>query len=152
MPDSTPIHLPGTQGPVDAQYFVNYVRQQLIDRCGATQAIGGGLHVSTSLNLGLQRIAKKAIAQWLHDPAGPSAALVAVDPRNGRVLTMVGGRNFRKSQFNLAVQGERQPGSSFKPFVLTTALEDGISPDTQFVSHPVAIQAGDRGCVVHNLA
>jgi penicillin-binding protein 1A len=152
MPDPARVQLPGTQGPVEAQYFVNYVRQQLTDRCGSSQVLGGGLHVRTTLNLGLQQIARKSIAQWLHDPTGPSAALVAVDPRNGRVLAMVGGRNFKKSQFNLAVQGERQPGSSFKPFVLTTALDRGISPDTQFMSHPVAIQAGDRVWVVHNFA
>jgi penicillin-binding protein 1A len=152
MPKPAQIHLSGTQGPVDAQFFVNYVRQQLINRCGSSQVLGGGLHIRTSLNLGLQKIAKKSIAQWLHDPSGPSAALVAVDPRNGRVLTMVGGHNYLKNQFNLAVQGERQPGSSFKPFVLTTALDDGISPDTQFVSRPVAIQAGDRVWVVHNFA
>jgi penicillin-binding protein 1A len=150
MPKSHRIHLPGTQGPVDAQYFVNYVRQQLIDRCGTSQVLGGGLHISTSLNLGVQRIAKKAIAQWLHGPGSPSAALVAVDTRNGRVLAMAGGHNYLKNQFNLAVQGERQPGSSFKPFVLTTALDKGISPDSRFVSRPIAIPAGDRIWVVHN--
>ena len=57
---------------------------------------------------------------------------------------MVGGTNYHKSQFNLAVQGERQPGSSFKPFVLATALEQGISPATTFVSKPQAISLGDR--------
>src|SRR5206468_3168121 len=71
IPKPRRIHLPGTQGPVDAQYFVNYVRQQLIDRCGSSQVLGGGLHISTSFNLGLQRIAKKSIAQWLHGPRSP---------------------------------------------------------------------------------
>ena len=54
---------------------------------------------------------------------------------------MVGGRNYHKSQFNLAAQGERQPGSSFKPFVLAAALRDGVAPSTTFVSHPVVIDA-----------
>ena len=64
----------------------------------------------------------------LKEPNGPSAALVAIRPRTGEVVAMYGGDNFRQSQFNLAVQGERQPGSSFKPFVLATALKQGISP------------------------
>ena len=55
---------------------------------------------------------------------------------------MVGGRNYRQSQFNLATQGERQPGSSFKPFVLAAALRRGISPSTTLVSAPVTIDAG----------
>ena len=63
---------------------------------------------------------------------------------------MVGGNNYRQSQFNLAVQGERQPGSSFKPFVLATALKQGISPPTTFVSKPVSIFLGDKYWPVHN--
>jgi penicillin-binding protein 1A len=65
-------------------------------------------------------------------------------PRTGAVLAMVGGRNYHQSQFNLATQGERQPGSSFKPFVLAAALRSGISPATTFVSEPVTIDAGGR--------
>ena len=63
---------------------------------------------------------------------------------------MYGGDNFRQSQFNLAVQGERQPGSSFKPFVLATALEQGISPSTTFASKPVSIFIGDKYWPVPN--
>jgi penicillin-binding protein 1A len=150
LPKPDRVHLPGIRGPEPAQHFVNYVKQQLVDRCGSSQVFGGGLRIRTSIDLDLQKIARKSIAKWLRDPNGPSAALAAVDARDGRVLAMVGGNNFYKSQFNLAVQGERQPGSSFKPFVLTTALEDGISPDTEFVSKPVAIPAGDRVWVVNN--
>jgi penicillin-binding protein 1A len=148
LPAPNSVHLPGTQGP--AQYFVNYVKQQLVDRCGSSQVFGGGLKVTTTIDLGLQTLAQAAITKWLTHPGGPSAALVAIDPRNGEVKAMIGGDNFRESQFNLAVQGERQPGSSFKPFVLATALEDGISPVTEFDSKPVEIFTGDRIWVVHN--
>ena len=148
LPDPEKVRLPGTQGP--APYFVNYVKGQLIGRYGAQRVFGGGLRVRTSIDLELQDAAQQAIAKWLTRPDGPSAALVAVEPGTGRVLAMVGGNNFRESQFNLAVQGQRQPGSSFKPFVLATALERGISPETTFESRPVAIPTDGRVWVVNN--
>jgi membrane peptidoglycan carboxypeptidase len=146
LPDD--VRLPGTEGP--AQHFVNYVKQQLIDQYGSAEVFGGGLRVRTTIDLGLQQKARDAISKWLTNPDGPSAALVAIDPRNGAVKAMVGGNNYRKSQFNLAVQGVRQPGSSFKPFVLATALRQGISPATHFVSEPQAINLGDKYWVVGN--
>ena len=148
LPDPDKVHLPGKQGP--APYFTNYVKQQLIDRYGSGRVFGGGLRVKTTIDLNVQRFARQAITKWLTDPNGPSAALVAIDPRSGAVLAMIGGNNYRKSQFNLAVQGERQPGSSFKPFVLATALKEGISPDTDFESGPIEIPIGGRVWSVHN--
>ena len=148
LPNPEDIHLSGERGP--APYFTNYVQQQLIDRYGAGRVFGGGLRVRTTIDLNIQRFARQAITKWLTNPNGPSAALVAVDPRDGSVLAMIGGNNYRKSQFNLAVQGERQPGSSFKPFVLATALKDGISPDSEFESGPVSIPLGDKVWYVHN--
>jgi penicillin-binding protein 1A len=148
LPNPEDVHLPGKQGP--APYFTNYVKQQLVDRYGSGRVFGGGLRVHTTIDLKLQRFARQAITKWLTDPNGPSAALVAVDPRNGKVLAMIGGNSYRKSQFNLAVQGERQPGSSFKPFVLATALRQGISPDSEFESGSVQIPLGDRVWYVHN--
>ncbi|HZB22862.1 MAG TPA: PBP1A family penicillin-binding protein [Gaiellaceae bacterium] len=133
-----------------APYFANYVKQQLIDTLKPACVFGGGLRVTTTIDLGLQRIARGAIAEWLDDPDGPTAALVAIDPRDGSVLAMVGGRNFRRSQFNLATQSERQPGSAFKPFVLAAALEQGIAPASTFTSKPTLISLGDRFWSVHN--
>src|SRR5205085_12246350 len=133
-----------------AQYFANYVKQQLVDRYGSGRVFGGGLKVETTIDLKLQKMARQSIGKWLTNPTGPTAALVAIDPRDGRVLAMFGGSNFRQSQFNLAVQGERQAGSSFKPFVLATALSEGISPSTTFVSHPVTINLGNKLWYVHN--
>ncbi len=142
LPSAADIRLPGTQGP--AQYFVNYVKDQLVAKYGAGRVFGGGLRVTTTIDLELQELARNAIEKILADPEGPSAALVAIDPRTGAVRAMVGGSNFRESQFNLATQAERQPGSAFKPFVLATAFRQGISPLTQFDSKPVEIDAGDR--------
>ncbi len=148
LPRPDEVRLSDTEGP--APYFTNYVKQQLIDRYGSGRVFGGGLRVKTTIDLNIQRFARQAITKWLTNPNGPSAALVAVDPRDGSVLAMIGGNNYRKSQFNLAVQGERQPGSSFKPFVLATALRDGISPDSEFESGPVQIPLGDKVWSVRN--
>jgi membrane peptidoglycan carboxypeptidase len=70
--------------------------------------------------------------------------MVVLDAQSGDVLAMVGGENYHRNQFNLATQGERQPGSSFKPFVLATALKDNIAPSSVLVSKPVTINAGGR--------
>jgi penicillin-binding protein 1A len=150
LPDPDEVRLGGTEGQHGALHYVNYVKQQLIDEYGSAGVFGGGLKVRTTIDLDLQEAARDAISKWLTDPDGPSAALVAIDPRNGAVRAMVGGNNYRKSQFNLAVQGVRQPGSAFKPFVLATALREGISPATHFDSEPQTINLGDKYWVVGN--
>jgi penicillin-binding protein 1A len=142
------VQLQDTRGP--GGYFANYVTQQLVDKYRTRGVYGGGLEVKTTLDLGLQKIGHRAIARWLKDEDGPAAALVAVDPRDGAIKAMIGGSNFRESQFNLAVQGERQAGSAFKPFVLATALDDGISTQTTFVSKPTTISLGDKLWSVSN--
>jgi penicillin-binding protein 1A len=142
MPIAREIGLPSSKGRVG--YFAEYVKQQLIPYYGSGEVFGGGLKIYTSIDLELQRLAREAIDRWLPTRRDPDAALVAIDPRDGRVLAMVGGDNFDKSQFNLAVQGQRQTGSAFKPFVLTTAIDQGISPQTVFTSEPTVINLGDK--------
>jgi penicillin-binding protein 1A len=115
-------------------YFVTWVRQQLIDRYGARRAIEGGLRVRTTLQLSMQTAAEQAIQNWLPDPNGPQASLVAIDNKTGEVRAMVGGRDYTEVPFNLATQGQRQPGSAFKPFVLAAALKQGISPSSTWSS------------------
>jgi penicillin-binding protein 1A len=148
LPRAADVHLPGIQGP--APYFVNYVKQQLIEKYGTRKVFGGGLNVQSTIDLRLQKLARQAIETVLKEPNGPSAALVSIRPKTGEVVAMYGGDNFRQSQFNLAVQGERQPGSSFKPFVLATALKQGIAPVTTFPSKPVLIFIGDKYWPVSN--
>ncbi len=126
LPEPEDIRLPGTEGP--APYFVNYVKDELVAKYGAGRVFGGGLKVRTTIDLDLQLKARAAIERILPNPDGPAAALVAIDPRSGAVKAMFGGRNFRDSQFNLAAQAKRQPGSAFKPLVLATAMNEGISP------------------------
>jgi membrane carboxypeptidase/penicillin-binding protein PbpC len=150
MPKPQNVHLSGVLG--QAPYFGEYVKAQLLDQpqLGAKRVFGGGFRVETTIDLRLQKIARDAIDKWLPSPTGPQAALVAINPSTGAVLAMYGGRSFHASQFNLAVQGERQPGSSFKPFVLATALKEGISPLSTFVSKPVSIFLGNKYWNVHN--
>jgi penicillin-binding protein 1A len=119
----------------------------------------GGLQVETTIDPRLQKVARAAIASHLPKPTDPGAALVAIDPRTGAVRAMVsylpGGR---KLQFNLATQSGRQAGSSFKPFVLATALDQGVSLDTYFNGPPAYtvpdVKCGTNGVLwdVHNFA
>jgi penicillin-binding protein 1A len=148
MPRPQDVHLSGVQGQVP--YFGEYVKEQLIDRFGAGKVFGSGFRVYTTINLKLQDLARQAVQKWLPSPDGPQAALVSINPTDGSVLAMVGGRNFHVSQYNLATARERQTGSAFKPFVLATALREGISPQTVYTSKPVSIFLGNRYWSVHN--
>jgi penicillin-binding protein 1A len=153
LPKAQNIHLPGTEG--QAPYFANYVKEQLLEHYKSPREVfGAGLRVTTTIDLDLQRIARESVAHWLppsDDSNGhPTAALVAIDAKTGAVLAMVGGENYHRSQFNLATQRNRQTGSAFKPFVLATALREGISPQTTLVSQPVTINLGDRNWHVSN--
>jgi len=113
-----------------APYFTTWARQQIVNRFGPTKAFSGGLSIRTSLDLPLQQAAQTAVGNWLSGPGQPSAALVAIDNRTGEVRAMVGGSDFAHAPFNLATQGQRQPGSAFKPFTLATALEEGYTGDS----------------------
>ncbi len=149
LPRPEDVRLPGTQGP--APHFVNYVTDQLVAQYGDPKRVfGGGLEVTTTIDLELQEQAREAIEKVLRNPDGPAAALVAINPRTGGVKAMFGGSNFRRSQFNLATQAERQPGSSFKPIVLASAFRQGIAPTTRISSKPIQIDAGDRIWKVSN--
>lgn len=122
-----------------APYFVRYVRDKLIDRFGAQMVYSGGLKVYTTLDPVIQTKAENSIQDALEqkyiptverentaDKLQPQMALITIDPRNGAIRSMVGGRG--NDQFNRAVQAVRQPGSAFKPFVYTTAIKNGYSP------------------------
>ncbi len=150
MPDPAKVTLPSTQG-VAAPYFANYVKDQLVHTLGPRRTFGGGLRVTTTLDVDLQQAAREAIKSVLPTSSGPTAALVALDAQTGAVLAMVGGENYHQNQFNLATQGERQPGSAFKPFVLATALRENISPSSTLTSSKqVTINAGGRLWTVNN--
>ena len=98
----------------------------------------GGLKVYTTIDPRLQRVGLDAMRSTLPYPTDPSSALVSIDPRNGEIRAMDSSSPYSRNQFNLAAQGHRQPGSTFKAFVLTTALKQGIDPyTTYYVSKPL---------------
>src|SRR4051812_32249724 len=118
-----------------APYFTTWVRQQLVDRFGARRSFEGGLKITTTLDADLQRAAESTAQRYFSNPDGPATAIVALDNDTGEVRAMVGGRSYNKRPFNLATQGQRQPGSAIKPFILAEALRRGISPASVWPSH-----------------
>jgi penicillin-binding protein 1A len=123
-------------------YFFSFVRDQLIAKYGVQTVQSGGLRVYTTINPAFQRAAHDAITQTLNEKNDPAAALVSINPANGAIRAMTAVYPGRaKNQFNLVAQARRQAGSTFKTFVLTTAVNDGINPATStYVSAPFTYQ------------
>jgi penicillin-binding protein 1B len=128
-----------------APYFIDYVNRSVTnDRASGLKDSSESSPLVSTLDLDLQQIASDAIAHQLDrldqisKPRGqtPQAALVALDPRTGNVLAMIGGRDYAESQLNRATDADRQPGSVFKPFVYAAALETGMSPLRSFRDAP----------------
>jgi penicillin-binding protein 1A len=119
-------------------YFFDYVEHELIERYGAQTVRGGGLRIYTTIEPKLQRIALDAMRSTLPYSTDPASALVSIDPDSGEIEAMGSSSSYGSSQFNLAAQGHRQPGSTFKTFVLTTAIKQGIDPySTYYTSKPL---------------
>ena len=115
-------------------HFLEAVRRQVMLQFGAEDVLKGGLRIYTTIDMTVQRQADEAISARLAqlDKASTlEAALVAIDPRTGHVLAMVGGRDFHLSSFNRATQAKRQPGSAFKPLIFAAAIEQGYAPSSQ---------------------
>ena len=127
----------------EAPYFTAWLRQQLVERFGAARTFFGGLKVKTTLDLELQAAAEEVVGSYLGE-LGPTSALVVIDNRNAGVKAMVAGPDFEEAPFNLATLGHRQPGSSIKPIILATALEQGISPETVYESAPQVFTFGRK--------
>jgi penicillin-binding protein 1A len=150
---------------VRAPWVVEWVRQWLAERYGLNTVNTGGFVVTTTVDPRLQEAANAALERGLArvesmpgyrwprygTPAARATAghtpylqglLVAIDPQTGNVLALVGGRDFRDSEFNRAVQGVRQAGSAFKPFVYATALTQGVLPTTILQDAPISLPGG----------
>ncbi len=127
----------------EAPYFTAWLRQQLVDRFGAARTFFGGLKIKTTLDLRLQGAAEEVVSSYLSG-LPPTSALVVIDNRNAGIKAMVAGPDFEERPFNLATLGHRQPGSSIKPIILTTALEQGISPETVYESSKQVFTFGKK--------
>jgi len=118
------------------KFFFEYVRAQLVHRYGLKTVEEGGLKVYTTINLNMQRLARKAIAEVLNEREDPASAIVTLNPANGDIEAMAESESYDQSQFNLAADGHRQPGSTFKAIDLADALSRGIDPNsTYYDSH-----------------
>lgn len=134
-------------------YFLETIRQYVEGRYGTERLLAGGLTIKVTMERELQAAAAlavdKGVEAWRqrHPQASnyPQAALVALEVQTGRVLAMVGGRDFRESQFNRAVQARRQPGSVFKPIIYAAALQDSFSPATLILDQPLSLPGAGGG-------
>ena len=117
-------------------YFLDYVKAELVAKYGAARVDAGDLKVYTTIDPHLQALARSAIDGVLNLATDPSAALVSEDPANGYVDAMAQSGSYAQSEYNLATQAHRQPGSTFKAIVLADALAHGIDPfTTDYLSH-----------------
>jgi penicillin-binding protein 1A len=156
-----------------ATYFVDYIRKDLEERFGYNRLYRGGLDIYTSLDFELQQKAIKIMEKGLRDiesiwnykhityeqylensengktPHGSipylQGALIAIEAETGYIRAMIGGRDYAHSEFNRSVQARRQPGSIFKPFVYTAAIDNGIPPSTIIIDSPISLdQPGQK--------
>jgi penicillin-binding protein 1C len=139
---------PQVIGNIKAPHFVFFIKDYLEQKYGADTVRQGGLKVITTLDYNLEEKAeqfvKEGALQNEKDWGGKNASLVAIDPKTGQILSMVGSRNYFdkdiEGNYNVAV-ASRQPGSSFKPFIYATAFGKGFTPDTVLFDLPTEFQS-----------
>jgi penicillin-binding protein 1A len=139
------LHMEDYFGRKRESFFFDYIQSELIKEYGANTVKLGGLRVYTTIDLKKQQEARSAIKSQLAG-AGPSSAIVSIDPKNGDIVAMASSADYGKSVFNLAAQGHRQPGSVFKVVTLMTALREGVNPDTTHYVSRSPIELKDPPC------
>ncbi|RAV12512.1 transglycosylase domain-containing protein [Paenibacillus contaminans] len=129
-----------TEQPTEAPYFREYIRTLVTQKYEIDEKTfdSGGIKIFTTLDLNAQRAAEEAIAKQIDKTSGLQAALIAIDPRNGYIKAMVGGKNYGENQFNRVFANSRQPGSAFKAIVYLAALQNGFTPISRYKSEPTS--------------
>ncbi|PIQ26362.1 penicillin-binding protein [bacterium (Candidatus Blackallbacteria) CG17_big_fil_post_rev_8_21_14_2_50_48_46] len=144
----SPLKVAGLKaGSMRYPYFTSYVLAMLKENYGDQKALKQGLRIYTTINTQWQEQAEKALKEHMSQLKrmnAEQAALVAIEPQTGFIRAMVGGRNYSESQFNRAWQAQRQPGSSFKPFVYLTAFARGYTPGHTEIDEPIQFRIGTR--------
>ncbi len=146
------------QKAAGAPYFIDHVKKILEAEIGPDRLYRGGLTVRTTLSYQLQEYAEQALKNGLSELVkrrkanqisgpDPQGALVAIDVRTGGILAMVGGTDYQQTMFNRAVDARRQPGSSFKPIVYATAIEQGFHQGMRVLDAPIAFPGPQKGDV-----
>jgi penicillin-binding protein 1A len=128
-----------------APYFIENVRRYIQEKYGSDVLYKEGLEIYTTLNINMQKAARDAVERGLlelearegYEKGLAQGALICMDAKTGAITAMVGGRDFKKSEFNRATQSRRQPGSAFKPFIYTAAFDKGMTPSTKLVDAPI---------------
>jgi penicillin-binding protein 1A len=134
--------------PEDPAYtpFLEKVRRDVEAKLGPRALQDGGLRIHTTMDSDLQHTAVETSQNVLSWKDDPSAAVVTVEPQTGAIRALAG----QKGEFNLALDARRQPGSSFKPFVLAAALKDDISPESTYISRELTFDFEDEYYEIHN--
>ena len=129
---------------INAPYFVEHVKKELVDRFGWRRALSDGLRVYTTLDLDVQRVSEECFQKAkifekypLDQYPDLQGAFICYDPTDGSIKSMIGGRDFSAYKFNRATMARRQPGSAFKPMVYCEALRQGVMPNTIVTDEPI---------------
>jgi penicillin-binding protein 1A len=131
-----------------APYFVENIRKYIMEKYGGDVLYKEGLEVYTTLNIEMQKAARDAVEKGLleledrekYEKGLVQGALLCMEVKTGAITAMVGGRDFKKSEFNRATQSRRQPGSAFKPFIYTAAFDKGMTPSTRILDAPIVYE------------
>lgn len=160
----TPIKLRGKQTPYaeKAPYFVEHVRRYVEEKYGKEALYKNGLQIYTTIDTDIQRVAQESLESGLKEiemrqkyrpvdgVSSPEGSLICFDLETGYIKAMVGGRDFKRSQFNRATQARRQTGSAFKPIVYASALDKGYTPASIIMDSPIIFEWGNKKWIPKN--